>query len=157
MFRHHRFAARIAVTLLALASSSAVIAAPLIAVSGAWIRPATTGAGGAAYLTIINRAGVADILVAVSSPDATRASIHESRMVGQVMTMRALPNLAIRAGGEARFSPSGLHVMIEGLKHPLRPGGRLTLVLTFARSGLVRVAVPVRADAPAVPMAGMKM
>ena len=78
-------------------------------------------------------------------------------MIGQVMTMRAVPNLAIRAGGEVRFSPSGLHVMIEGLKHPLKPGGRLTLVLTFARSGVVRVAVPVRADAPTGSMAGMKM
>lgn len=157
MFNYRRFGASLVLAVLTLAWSSAAMGASMIIVRDAWIRPATAGAGGAAYLTIINRAGVADILVAVSSPDAARASIHESRMVGQVMTMRALPNLAIRAGGEARFSPSGLHVMIEGLKHPLRPGGRLTLVLTFARSGLVRVAVPVRADAPAVPMAGMKM
>lgn len=133
------------------------MAAPMIIVRDAWVRPAPAGAGGAAYLTITNRAGVADRLVTVSSPDAAHASIHESRMIGPVMTMRAVPNLAIRAGGEVRFSPSGLHVMIEGLKHPLKPGGRLTLVLTFARSGLLRVAVPVRADAPTGSMAGMKM
>lgn len=157
MVKHHRFAASLAFAILALAWTSTAMAAPMIAVRGAWIRPAMVGAGGAAYLTIVNRGRVADTLVAVSSPDAARASIHESRMVGQVMTMRALPSLAIKPGAQARFSPAGLHVMIEGLKRTLKPGGRLTLVLTFAKAGAVRLAVPVRAAAPVDPMAGMKM
>lgn len=157
MLKHHRFGASLAVAILALAWTSTAMAAPMIFVRGAWMRPAAAGASGAAYLTITNGGPMTDTLIVVASPNGARASIHESRMVGQVMTMRALPNLAIRAGATARFSPAGLHVMIERLKRPLKTGERLTLFLTFASAGRVQVTVRVRADALADPMAGMKM
>ena len=156
MFKHYRFGAVLAAIVVTLAWASTATAASMISVSGAWMRPTPVGAGGAAYLTITNH-GAADTLVAVRSPDAARASIHQSRMVGQVMTMRALPSLAIKAGAAVHLAPAGLHVMVEGVNRPLKPGDRITLVLTFAKAGRMRLKVPVRADAPVDPMAGMKM
>ncbi len=146
---------------LAVGLASAVLtlgaAARPIMVSGAWTRPAPAGGNAAVYLTLTNAGRAGDALTAVASPDAARASLHESRMVGQVMTMRALPSVAIAPGASARFLPGGRHVMVEALKRPLKAGGRLTLILTFQHAGAVRVSVPARAAAPPDPMAGMKM
>ena len=74
MFNRRRSGTSLFLAILAFAWSSAAMAAPMIIVCDAWLRPAPAGAGGAAYLTITNRAGVADTLVAVSSPDAAHAS-----------------------------------------------------------------------------------
>lgn len=123
----------------------------------AWIRPAPTGANGAGYLTIVNRDRVDDALTALASPDAATVTLHESRMVGGVMTMRPLPTLAVPAGRSVALKPGGLHVMLRGLKRALATGDHVTLFLTFAKAGRVRVILHVRAGAAPDPMTGMKM
>jgi len=147
--------------LAAVALAPLAIAAPppntAVAVRAAWMRPSVAGGSGAAYLTIVNRGAAPDTLVSAGSPDAAQVSLHESRMVGQVMTMRSVSNLPIRSGGEIRFAPNGLHLMLQGLKRSFRTGDRLALVLTFAKAGQVRTWLAVRPDASADSMAGMKM
>lgn len=147
-------AAAIALSPFAIA---AVAPPPTIVVRNAWMRPAAAGAGAAAYLTVMNRGGAPDVLLSAASSDAGNVSVHESRRVGQIMTMRSVPSLPIKAGGTIRFAPEGLHLMIQGLKRPFKPGDRLVLVLTFARAGRVHTRVAVRPDASSDSMAGMKM
>ena len=137
---------------------SALIAAGLLAAGGAaaaagievidaWARPTPPGvAVGAAYFRIINQ-GKTDRLVAVSSPIAKRAELHISKMEGGVMTMRPLEAVEVKKGSPVAFMPNGRHVMLMGLKQPLKPGDRVPLVLTFAHAGAVEVQVTVSAAA----------
>ena len=44
-------------------------------------------------------------------------------------------DLAIPAGTGATLAPGGDHVMLSGLKAPLKPGDRLQLTFRFAAAG----------------------
>ena len=88
---------------------------------------------GAVYLTI--RSPVADRLVAASTPVADAAQLHEMEMAGMVMKMRQLGSVTIPAGHSVAFRPGGMHIMLVGLKAPLRPGQSFPLTLTFAKTG----------------------
>lgn len=104
---------------------------------------ATTGAG---YVEALSNHGAADDrLVGVSSPVADRVEVHTMSMDGDVMRMRAVPALVIPAGGHVDLAPGdGYHLMLIGLKRPLKVGDRVPLTLTFANAGHVDVEMPVR-------------
>ena len=107
-----------------------------------WAR-ATPGRAqiGAVYLTI--RAPAGDRLVSVSSPVAARGELHESAMAGMVMKMRPLAGLTMPAGQKVALAPGGIHIMLVGLKAPLREGQSFALTLTFAKAGPQTVTVMV--------------
>jgi periplasmic copper chaperone A len=142
---------------LTLVAAMILVAAPALAQSGglevnhAWAR-ATPGKSdiGAAYLTI--RSPNADRLVAASTPVAKEAQLHTMTMQGMVMKMRPLAAINVPAGQSVTLAPGGTHIMLMGLKSPLKAGQSFPLTLTFAKAGqrTVDVAVePVGANGPA--------
>ncbi len=118
-----------AALLLAVAQAPAPSPA-MVAVERAWSR-ATPGAAreGALYLTL--RAATADRLVAVSTPAAGMAMLHESREVGGVVQMRDLDGLSLPAGQPVAMRPGGVHVMLMQLAHPLAQGQHFPVTLRF--------------------------
>lgn len=103
----------------------------------------------AAYFVVHNKGGQDDRLLAVDTPVAGKAEIHEHAHVGGVMKMQRVPNVVIPAGGEVSFAPMGYHVMLFDLKQQARDGERFPLTLTFEKAGQVRVEVAVQKDEPA--------
>jgi hypothetical protein len=142
----------IAIAGLAVGLTSAAIAASPaspITISNAWARPVVAaGMTAAGYLTVVNRGPFGDRLVGASSPLAARVSLHQSRMVGAMMTMRAVTAIGIPARGRADLSPGGYHLMLAGVRRPLASGARIPLTLSFARAGTVRTSLTVRAGGP---------
>ena len=132
-----------------------------IAATNAWAR-ATPGASkvGAAYVTLTDN-GQADQLTGASTPVAATAELHETRNQGGVMQMRPVPSLALEPGKPVTFTPGGYHVMLMGLKQPLKQGDSFPLTLTFAHAQPVTVQVKVSGPGAAAPMPmnmpGMKM
>ena len=115
-----------------------------IQVTEAWSRPTPPGIDvGVAYF-VINNQGRNDRLVGVSSPVAKRAELHVSQMEGGVMRMKHLEAVEVKSGVPTSFEPSGRHVMLTGLKQPLKEGDAFPLVLSFANAGPVKVQVHVR-------------
>jgi hypothetical protein len=139
---------RLVVALFLLAAGASA-PAPQLSVSEAWTRPAGAGMNGAGYLTIVNRGRNADRLVGASSPVARTVSIHQSRQIGAMMTMRQMASIDVAAGARAILAPGGVHLMLEGLKRPLRAGQSVPVTLIFARGGPVRAALAVSGAAPA--------
>jgi copper(I)-binding protein len=127
-------------------------------VDHAWAR-ATTAQTGAAYL-VVHGAG-ADAVTGFSTPAATTAALHRTQSVGGVMEMRPVESLPLQAGQNVKLAPGGLHVMLMGLKHPLKPGDHFPLTVSFAHAAPVTVDVTVGragASGPAMEsMPGMKM
>jgi copper(I)-binding protein len=62
--------------------------------------------------------------------------------------MRGAGPQVIAQGKALSMRPGGMHVMLTGLKAPLRAGSRLPLTLRFARAGIVRTSVPIQMSAP---------
>jgi periplasmic copper chaperone A len=115
-----------------------------IQVVDAWSRPTPPGSEvGVAYFTIRNP-GKSDRLLRVSSPVAKIAELHVSSMKDGVMRMRSLNSVEIESGTPLSFEPNGRHVMLMGLRQPLREGEAFPLVLTFANAGPVEISVRVR-------------
>jgi periplasmic copper chaperone A len=120
-------------------------------VENAWAR-ATPGKSqiGAAYVTI--QSPTPDRLVAASTPVAKEAQLHTMEMSGMVMKMRPISGVDIPADKPVTLGPGGIHIMLMGLKEPLKAGQSFPLTLNFAKAGTrtVDVAVePVGATGPA--------
>ena len=93
--------------------------------------PGQTVAG--AYLNVVSNAPAA--LVRAESPAAKLVELHEMKMEGDVMKMRAVPKIDLPAGKEVKLEPGGLHVMLIDLKQPLKVGEKVPLTLVFDAGG----------------------
>ena len=113
-----------------------------LVVSEPWAR-ATIGLAkaGAAYFTVTNNGMVADRLVAVDTSAAARSALHGHTMDGGVMRMRPVEAIELAPGAPVVLRPGGLHVMLMGLKAPLKEGERFPLVLIFEKAGRLEVEV----------------
>lgn len=122
-----------------------------ISLEHVWAR-ASAGAGttGAVYLTVTDH-GQPDQLVGASTPAAGAAELHETINDNGVMKMRPLARVVLDPGKPVTFKPGGYHVMLTGLKAPLKAGDSFPLTLTFAHAQPITVAVNVEASG----MAGM--
>jgi periplasmic copper chaperone A len=96
----------------------------------------------AVYLGLENRGKTPDRLVAVSCDQAGHAAIHRLDTQDGVMRMRQVEAIDIAPGGTLMMSPgAGYHLMLEGLKAPLKEGDRFVLTLSFERAGRSAVSV----------------
>lgn len=87
-------------------------------VEGGWVRAAVPGQQGTGAFMRIT-ASKAMQLVGVETPVAGTAEVHEMKMEGEVMRMRAVPQLDLPAGRTIELKPGGYHVMLMDLKQPL--------------------------------------
>src|SRR5690606_35058032 len=95
---------------VAQAQATQAQAAP-VEVRGAWVRPAVPGQSGTGGYMVL-RSAQAAALVGVRSPVAASAEVHEMRMDGDVMRMRAIPSLPLPAGQDVALRPGGHHLML---------------------------------------------
>ncbi|MDZ4374689.1 MAG: copper chaperone PCu(A)C [Phenylobacterium sp.] len=120
---------------------------PAVAVADPWCRATPVGAPAAGCFMPLTSTGP-NRLTAVQSPASARGEIHTMDMAGGVMRMRELSGgLALPAGAAVALKPGGLHVMLVGLKAPLKVGERVRLTLRFETGGALTVEAPVRAAA----------
>lgn len=101
----------------------------------------STGGG---YLKLHNR-GPADRLIAASTPASATVELHSMTMEGDVMRMRQLDAIELPAGKTVELKPGGIHLMLMGLKAPLKLGDDVVLKLRFEKAGEVTVQAKVRA------------
>lgn len=136
-------------------ASTAVSRSQPVVVSQAWVRPAAKGqrvTGG--YLQI--QAQEAVTLLGFASPVAGKAEVHEMKMDGDVMRMRALPSLAIAAGQTVNLQPGGNHLMLFDLKQPIAAGAKVPLILKFQDARGKTFEWPVTAEARATSPSGAR-
>ena len=115
---------------LALGGTAALAQAAAVKVEGAWARATVQGQKGTgAFMSLT--AKDATQLVGISSPVAGVAEVHEMKMEGDVMKMRALPSLELPAGKKVELKPGGYHVMLMDLKAPLAKDSTIPVTLLF--------------------------
>jgi periplasmic copper chaperone A len=132
-----------AILLLYLCASSALAAG--VEVSDAWARATPPGAAnGAVFFTLRNSGGQDDRLRQAATPVAKVAELHSHLMEAGVARMRQVPEIVVPAHGSAVLKPGGMHVMLIGLRQPLKEGESIDLVLNFEQAGERKLRVPVR-------------
>lgn len=144
-------------SLLLLASISCASAWAQVKVEQAWARATVQGQKATGAFMKIT-APQATRLVAVSTPAAGVAEIHEMKMDGGVMKMRAMPALELPAQQAVELKPGGYHLMLMDLKAPLAKDSSLALTLTFRDAKGVetrqQVSIPVTTGMPQGAMPG---
>jgi len=153
---------------LRIAALAGLLGAALVAqaqdaavkVEGAWARASVQGQkASGAFMKLTARDNLR--LVSASSPVAGVTEVHEMKMEGDVMKMRAIPGLDLPAGKTVELKPGGYHVMLLDLKAPLAKDSSVPLTLVFkdakGAESRVQLQVPVGLAAPGAPMGGMPM
>ncbi len=139
---------RLAVALLVLLSTQARAAdykLGSLEIDQPWARATPpTAPTGEGFFTITNKGATPDRLVAMRTPAANQAEIHEMKMEGDVMRMRELDKgLELPPGATVTLSPGGFHMMLIGLKKPLIKDTRVPVTLVFEKAGSIDVELEV--------------
>lgn len=147
----------LAILAFAAAASNAVAQTEPVTVKNAWVRTSVPGQKATgAFMTLTAKDGTK--LVGVSSPVAGVTEVHEMKMDGDVMKMRAVAGgLDLPAGKAVELKPGGYHVMLLDLKAPLPKDSTIPMTLVFKDAkGMehkVELKVPVAVSVPgAVPV-----
>jgi periplasmic copper chaperone A len=115
---------------------------------------ATTGSdltNGAAYMRLSDHGAQPDLLISAASPVADKVALHVFDVEGGVYGMHPVSAIEITPGAAPTvLEPGGAHVMLEGLKHSLKPGESFPLTLNFKRAGPLHIEVQVESAPQAV-------
>jgi copper(I)-binding protein len=120
-----------------------------VTVDKPWVRttvPQQTTTG--AFMTITSVHG--GKLVSASSPIATSVEVHEMKMDGDVMKMRPVDALALPAGKPVELKAGAYHMMLMGLKKPVKFGDVVPITLVVEDAAGKRESVEVKATAKLV-------
>jgi periplasmic copper chaperone A len=84
-------------------------------------------------------------LVSATSPVAGIVEIHEMKMDGDTMRMRAIDALELPAGKAVDLKPGGHHVMLIDLKQQLKAGDTVPITLVIQNAAGQRETLEVKA------------
>ena len=135
---------------------AATLAAPAFAqsinVKDAWARASVPGQmGTGAFMKITAKEG--SRLVGASSPVAGVTEVHEMKMDGNVMKMRAVEGgLELPAGKTVELKPGGFHVMLMDLKAALPKDSTIPLTLVFRDAKGVESKLELKVPVATAPM-----
>jgi len=126
-----------------------LVTAPALAdkltVTDAWARTTPPGATmGVVYFKLHNGSAKSDRLLKLKTSVAASASVHRTEIVDDIARMREVSVLHVAPGEKLEFASGGLHVMLMGLKGPLKEGQVFELELVFEVAGPRKVKVAVR-------------
>jgi len=137
---------------LAATLSGHAVAQTAVKVESAWARATVQGQKATGAFMKLT-APQATRLVSVSTPVAGVAEIHEMKMDGGVMKMRAMPALDLPANQAVELKPGSYHLMLMDLKAPLMKDSSVALTLVFkdakGTETKQQVSVPVNTGMPA--------
>ena len=114
-------------------------------IEDAWVRalpPAQPNT--AAYLTLVNAAAEAIVVVSASADVAEQVEIHTTAQCDGLMRMEQLQSLGLAPGERLELAPGGTHLMLLGLQTMPVPGDRVQLCLQLASDGEVCTLADVR-------------
>jgi periplasmic copper chaperone A len=115
-----------------------------VEISHPWAPAANKFSNSAAYMRLVDAGTAPDELISATSPVANKVELHVFDVANGVYGMHPVHAIEVSPGAAATIlRPGSAHVMLEGLKQPLKAGERFPLSLTFKNAGKIQVEVPV--------------
>lgn len=109
---------------------AATASAGEVKVTEAWARATAPGQDSASIQLVIT-SDKAGALIAGESAIAKTVEIHTMVMEGNMMKMRAIEELLLPAKTAVSLGADGNHIMLIGLKKPLKAGEKVPFALTI--------------------------
>jgi copper(I)-binding protein len=134
---------------LALLLGLSLHASAQTTVEDAWVRatvPQQPSTGAFMRLT----ASTDSKLVGVQSPVAGIVQLHQSSMVDDVMSMKAVSEVALPAGKTVAIDPEGYHIMLINLTGQIKEGDTVPLTLIVEDAKGEKETIEVKATARAL-------
>ncbi len=97
-----------------------------------------------AHLTLKNAGSTAVVLTGASSATFGHVMLMKTTRTGAMTGMKTVPTLTVPARGTLTMGPGGDHLMLMGIKRPLKPGEKITLTLKAKDGRTLNVAATVR-------------
>ncbi len=143
-----------AAAFLALTCASLAAHAQAVDVKNAWVRTTVPGQKATgAFMTITAKDGAK--FVGASSPVAGVTEVHEMKMEGDIMRMKAVAGgLDLPAGKAVELKPGGYHVMLMDLKAALPKDTTVPLTLVFKDAKGIESKVELKVSVAAVAPVG---
>ena len=142
------------ILIIAAALLAGTAYAQTVDVKDAWVRTSVPGQKATgAFMKLTAKDGAK--LVAASSPVAGVTEVHEMKMEGDIMRMKAVAGgLDLPAGKTVELKPGGYHVMLMDLKAALPKDSTVPLTLVFKDAKGVESRLELKLPVAAAPMAG---
>ncbi len=128
-------------TLLALPLASAS-AAGLFIVNEPWVRPATAGSTDA-YMNLRSSEGTTLVGVRCELAATVTMEMPDNARRGK---FRAVTHLALPGGETVRLAPGRAHIRLAAIRHALKLGDHVALVLTLEAADGTTQEIPVNAE-----------
>ena len=108
-----------------------------------------TQKNGVVFMTIHNTTPIPDkIIAAYADTVADHVELHTHVVDGDRMVMKQIEAYDIPAGEIVTLEPAGHHIMLMGLKHPLKEGDTFMLTLDLEREADITTTITVGHPAP---------
>lgn len=118
---------------------------PGVMVHEAWVRAVPPSSKmSAAYLVVHNNTDSEEHLVSAESEVADSVELHNVRKKDGMMEMYQVKSIGIPANASRELKPGSYHVMLIGLKQPLKAGDEVALTLNFMHAGAITIKAPVQ-------------
>jgi len=115
-----------------------------VAVERPWARATPAGAKtGAAYMTVTNKGQSTERLLGATTPVADKVQIYRATEEDGIARMRELGAIEIAPAEKLILKPGDIHMMMIGLKEPLKEGQTFPLTLEFENAGKIDVLVSI--------------
>lgn len=99
----------------------------------------------AAYFTLNNQSKKDDVLLHLSSDVAAHTELHTIIIEPNgAKKMQPVPHANVKSKQQLKMAPGGYHVMLIGLKKPLKEGDQVRVDMIFQQAGKLSVNLPVK-------------
>lgn len=118
---------------------------PQLLVRDGYVRGLPPGtANTSAYMVLVNNSDEDIVLTGATTPAANMVMIHNSvTRQGGMMAMEHVMAATVPARGKLELKTGGMHLMLMGLKKPLRDGNSVKLSLQFEGGFVHSIDLPV--------------
>lgn len=132
-------------TAAATESAAAPVTAGQFSASAPYARAVPPGQPNSAiFMQLQNKDSKAHALVKASSSASEVVELHTHLNEGGVMKMRKVEKIDLPAGETVALKPGSFHIMLIGLKKPLKAGESVDLTLTFEDGTTLATSAPVK-------------
>ena len=123
-----------------------------LTLDNAWVRSVPINSEKmSAYGLLKNTSMSSYNLIRLEASGFKKTQIHQSQMEKEIMSMKELKNLIIKANSEIELAPGGKHIMLQSPMKIFKVGDSVELLLFFKSNyeeKVIRVNVPVKRAAP---------
>ncbi|MGR5068316.1 MULTISPECIES: copper chaperone PCu(A)C [Vibrio] len=105
----------------------------------------------AVFVTFANRSQEDINIIAAETPAAGKVELHDVIKDGDVMQMRQIERITLKANETTELKPGSLHIMLFDLTKPLNEGDEIEVTVTYDNGQKQSFKAPVKKV-----MAGMK-